>query len=82
MSFSDGFINPSVLRGRSLRRAAMRARSAAECTDRSVPLGRLWVPKTYATWADAMRSEGGFRPVYVRRLEGRAMGGMIFGLWA
>ena len=42
----------------------------------------LWVPKTYATWADVLRSEGGFRPVYVRRLEGRATGGMIFGLWA
>ena len=42
----------------------------------------LWVPKTYATWADAVRSAGGFRLVYVRRLEGRATGGMIFGLWA
>ena len=42
----------------------------------------LWVPKTYATWADAVRSAGGFRLVYVRRLEGWATGGMIFGLWA
>ena len=35
-------MNPSVLRGRPLRLAAMRARSAAEWTDRSVPLGRYW----------------------------------------
>jgi transcriptional regulator with XRE-family HTH domain len=41
-SFSDGFMNPRVLRGRSLRLAAMRARSAAEWADRSVPLGRYW----------------------------------------
>ena len=34
-SFSDGFF----LRGRLLRLAAKRARSAAVCTDRSVPLG-------------------------------------------
>src|SRR4030095_2587559 len=33
---------PRVLRGRLLRLRAMRARSAAECTDRSVPLGRYW----------------------------------------
>jgi transposase InsO family protein len=29
-------------RGRLLRLRALRARSAAECTDRSVPLGRYW----------------------------------------
>jgi hypothetical protein len=28
-----------------LRLAAMRARSSAECTDRSVPLGRCWRSK-------------------------------------
>jgi hypothetical protein len=37
-------MNPSVLRGRLLRLAAMRARSSAECTDRSVPLGRWRMP--------------------------------------
>src|SRR5579872_5811522 len=35
-------MNPSVLRGRLLRLAAIWARSAAECSDRSVPLGRYW----------------------------------------
>ncbi len=38
-SFSDGFMNPSVLRGRLLRLAAIRARSSAMCIDRSVPFG-------------------------------------------
>src|SRR4029450_577886 len=41
-SLSDGVMYPRVLRGRLLRLRAMRARSAAECTDRSVPLGRYW----------------------------------------
>jgi hypothetical protein len=39
---SDGVMNPSVLRGRPLRLRAMRARSSAECTDRSVRLGMYW----------------------------------------
>ena len=38
-SFSDGFMNPSVSRGRLLRLAANRARSSALCTERSVPFG-------------------------------------------
>ena len=42
----------------------------------------LWVPTTYATWADVLSSAGWFRPVCVRRLEAGATGGMIFGLWA
>jgi integrase len=42
VSFSDRAMNPKVLRGLPLRLAAMRARSPAECTDRSVPLGRYW----------------------------------------
>ena len=41
-SFSDGFINPRVLRGRLLRLRAKRARSSALWTDRSVPLGMYW----------------------------------------
>src|SRR5579875_2909677 len=41
-SFSDGVMYRRVLRGRPLRLRAMRARSAAEWTDRSVPLGRYW----------------------------------------
>jgi hypothetical protein len=41
MSLSDGVTYPRVLRGRLPRLWAMRARSAAECTHRSVPLGRL-----------------------------------------
>jgi len=32
VSFSDGFMNPSVLRGRLLRLAAMRARSSNSCS--------------------------------------------------
>ena len=39
VSFSDGFIYPSVFRGRLLRLAAKRSRSAALCTERSVPFG-------------------------------------------
>lgn len=38
-SFSDGFIYPSVLRGRLLRLAAKRLRSLALWAERSVPLG-------------------------------------------
>ena len=44
----------------------------------------LWVPKTCATWADALGIAGGL----VKRLgvgragPGPAGGGMIFGLWA
>jgi hypothetical protein len=44
----------------------------------------LWVPKTYATWADAL----GIAVGSVKRLGvgwaglGSAGGGMIFGLWA
>jgi hypothetical protein len=41
-SFSDGVMNPRVLRGLPLRLRAIRAMSSAECTDRSVPLGRYW----------------------------------------
>jgi proline iminopeptidase len=41
-SFSDGVMNPRVLRGLPLRLRAIRAISSAECTDRSVPLGRYW----------------------------------------
>jgi hypothetical protein len=35
-SFSDGVMNPRVLRGLPLRLRAMRARSSAVCTDRSI----------------------------------------------
>ena len=35
-------MNPSVLRGLPLRLRAIRARSPAGCTDRSVPSGRYW----------------------------------------
>jgi hypothetical protein len=38
-SFSDGFMNPSVLRGRLLRLAAIPARSSASKAERSTPLG-------------------------------------------
>jgi tellurite resistance protein TehA-like permease len=38
-SFSDGFINPRVSRGRSFRLLAMRSRSRAVSVERSVPLG-------------------------------------------
>ena len=41
-SFSDGFMNPRVLRGRLLRLRAMRARSWRCGTERSVPLGMYW----------------------------------------
>ena len=36
------FHDPRVLRGRSLRLAAIRARSPASWTARSVPFGRYW----------------------------------------
>ena len=39
VSFSDGFMNPSVSRGRLLRLRANAARSSALCTERSVPFG-------------------------------------------
>jgi len=39
VSFSDGVMYPSALRGRLLRLSATRASSAALCTERSVPLG-------------------------------------------
>ena len=42
VSFSDGFIYPSVLRGRSLRLFAMRLRSPRVRSDRSVPFGMYW----------------------------------------
>ncbi len=38
-SFSDGFMNPSVSRGRLLRLAVNRARSSALWSERSVPFG-------------------------------------------
>ena len=41
-SFSDGFMNPRVARGRSLRLRAMRARSLALRIERSVPFGMYW----------------------------------------
>src|SRR5580658_7370646 len=41
-SFSDGFMNPRVARGRSLRLLAIWARSRALKTERSVPLGMYW----------------------------------------
>src|SRR5581483_5409129 len=41
-SFSDGFMNPRVLRGRLFRLLAMRARSSAPRRERSVPLGMYW----------------------------------------
>ena len=41
-NFSDGFMNPSLLRGRSFMLSANLARSAAEYLDRSVPLGMYW----------------------------------------
>jgi len=41
----------------------------------------LWVPKTYATWADALRGAGQFHTVSGGWKAGQR-GGMIFGLWA
>ena len=41
---------------------------------------QLWVPKTYATWADSLRGAGRFHPVSGGWKAGH--GGMIFGLWA
>jgi hypothetical protein len=41
---------------------------------------RVWVPKTYADWADALRGAGRFHPVSGGWKAGP--GGMIFGLWA
>jgi hypothetical protein len=45
---------------------------------------RLWVPKTYATWADALGiAVGSVKRLGVGRAGlGSAGGGMIFGLWA
>jgi hypothetical protein len=40
----------------------------------------LWVPKTHATWADALRARVGFIPCPAAGRLGT--GGMIFGLWA
>jgi len=44
----------------------------------------LWVPKTYATWADALGiAVGSVKRLGVGRAGlGSAGGGMIFGLWA
>jgi hypothetical protein len=44
----------------------------------------VWVPKTYATWADALGIAVGSvkRPGVGRAGPGSAGGGMIFGLWA
>ena len=42
VNFSDGVIQPSVLRGRSLRLRAMRSRSSGRVTERSVSLGMYW----------------------------------------
>jgi hypothetical protein len=54
-SLSDGVIYPSVLRGQSLRLRAMRVRSAAECTDRSVPLGASVFVKPWWGWGSVVR---------------------------
>jgi hypothetical protein len=45
---------------------------------------QLWVPKTYATWADALGiGVGSVKRLGVGRAGlGSAGGGMIFGLWA
>jgi transposase InsO family protein len=44
-NFSDGFMNPRVLRGRPLRLRWNRARSAGLCFERSVLLGMYWRSK-------------------------------------
>lgn len=60
------------------------ARSASSYRRLPRPVSNLWVPKTYATWADAL----GIAVGSVKRLGagraglGPAGGGMIFGLWA
>jgi transposase-like protein len=61
-SFSDGFMKPSVLRGRLLRLAAIRARSSAECTDRSVPLAGTGAAARWCSRSTrAARGRGGRR---------------------
>jgi hypothetical protein len=49
-----------------------------------VPARDVWVPKTYATWADALGiAVGSVKRLGVGRAGlGSAGDGMIFGLWA
>ncbi len=49
-----------------------------------MPARDVWVPKTYATWADALGiAVGSVKRLGVGRAGlGSAGGGMIFGLWA
>ena len=60
-----------------VRYTGLSERTVRTCLD-------LWVPKICATWADALRSAGRFRPMSSGRLEGRGLGrgGMISALWA
>jgi hypothetical protein len=52
VSFSGGFMNPGVFRGRLLRLAAVRARPAAGCTGGSVPVGRYWRSSPLVFWLE------------------------------